>query len=64
MDIDFIMKVAGIGMVVAVSCQVFSKIGRDDQGNLVSLAGVIAILIILFGEIGTLIETVREIFGI
>ena len=31
MDIGLLMKVAGIGMLVAVLCQVLSKSGRDDR---------------------------------
>ena len=64
MDIDLVLKAAGIGMVVAVSCQILSKVGRDDQGMLVSLAGIIAILVILFTQIAELFDTVRGIFGI
>jgi stage III sporulation protein AC len=64
MDIDFIMKVAGIAMTVAVTCQILSRIGRDDQSALVSLAGIVAMLVVLFGEIAALFDTVRGIFGI
>lgn len=64
MDIDFIMKAAGIAMTVAVSTQILSRVGRDDQGNLVSLAGVVALLVLLFSEIAALFDTVRGIFGI
>lgn len=64
MDLDFIMKAAGIAMTVAVTCQILSRVGRDDQGNLVALAGVIAMLVLLFGEIASLFDTVRGIFGI
>jgi stage III sporulation protein AC len=64
MDIDLVLKAAGIGMVVAVSCQILSKVGRDDQGMLVSLAGIVAILVILFTQIAELFDTVRGIFGI
>ena len=64
MDFDFIMKAAGIGMTVAVTCQILSRVGRDDQGNLVALAGVVAMLVLLFGEIASLFDTVRTIFGI
>ncbi len=64
MDIDFVMKAIGIGMIVAVSCQILSRSGRDDQASLVSLAGVIALLLLLFSEIGALFDTVRDIFGI
>lgn len=64
MELDFIMKAAGIGMVVAVTCQILSKVGRDDQGALVALAGVVTLLLLLFGEIASLFDTVRDIFGI
>ena len=64
MDIDFVMKAIGIGMIVAVSCQILSRSGRDDQASLVSLAGVIALLLLLFSELGALLDTVRDIFGI
>lgn len=64
MDIDFVFKIVGIGMIVAVSCQILSRIGRDDQASLVSLGGIVAILVILFSEIATLFETVRAVFGI
>jgi stage III sporulation protein AC len=57
------MKVIGVAMTVAVSCMILSKCGRDDQASLVSLAGIVTALIILFSEIASLIDTVREIFG-
>ena len=64
MDLDFIMKVAGIGMTVGVSSQILSRIGKDDYSSLISLAGIIAVLVILLGEIASLFDTVRDIFGI
>ena len=64
MELDFIMKAAGIAMTVAITCQILSRIGRDDQGTLVSLAGIVAMLVLLFGEIASLFDTVRDIFGI
>ncbi len=64
MNVDFVMKVAGIGMTVAVTCQILSRVGRDDQASLVSLGGIVAILVILFAEIASLFDTVRTIFGL
>ena len=64
MGLELIMRVAGMGMVVSVACQILSKIGKDDHSSLVSLGGIVAILIVLFGEIGALFDTVRGIFGI
>ena len=64
MDIGLLMKVAGIGMLVTVICQVLSRVGRDDQATLVSVTGIVLILIILIAEIGGLISSVMEIFGL
>ena len=64
MDISLILKIAGIGLIVAISAQILSKTGRDDMANYVSIAGIIVALVILIGEIGELFESLRSIFGI
>ena len=64
MDIELIMKVAGVGMIVAVVCQILNKVGRDDQSTLVSVTGMIIILLMLVDEIGKLFSSLRDIFGI
>ena len=57
------LKVAGVGVLVAVACQILSRAGRDDQSALVSLAGVIIVLLMLVDQIGKLFSSVRNIFG-
>ena len=64
MDVDLIMKVAGVGMIVAVVCQILNKAGRDEQSTLVSITGIVIILVIIVDEIGNLIESLRRIFGL
>lgn len=64
MDIGLIFKVAGVGFLVAVACQVLKGTGRDDQSMFVSLAGIVIVLLLLTKEIGTLFDTVKNIFGI
>ena len=64
MDLALVMKVAGVGMIVTVCCQVLSKAGRDEQATLVSLAGIVLVLMLLVGELGALFDTVRRVFGI
>ena len=64
MDVDLILKVAGIGMIITVLCQVMSKAGRDEQSTLVSLAGMVVILILIAERVGNLISTLRTVFGI
>lgn len=64
MEIELILKVAGVGMIVAILCQVLGKIGRDDQATMVSVAGIVIILLFLVDEIAELISTLREVFGL
>jgi stage III sporulation protein AC len=64
MDLSFILKIAGIGMIVAVVCQILSKLGKDDQSMLVSVGGIIFVLIIIIEELGGLINAVKDVFGI
>lgn len=63
-DVNTVIKIAGIGVLVAVACQVLSRAGREEQAQLLSLAGVIVVLLVLVDKIGSLISSVRGIFGL
>jgi len=52
MDISLIIKVAGIGILVAVSSQILSKSGRDEQATFVTIAGILVALMLLIRQIG------------
>ena len=64
MDVSLVLKVAGMGMLVAAAVQVLGKIGRDEQAMLVTVTGIIVVLIMLVGEVGTLFSTVKSVFGL
>ena len=64
MDVELILKVAGVAMIITVVCQIMSKSGRDDQSGLVSLVGMVLILLIIAEKVGTLVSTLRWIFGL
>ena len=64
MEIGLILKIGGIGVLVACVNQLLSKAGKDDLSAFVSLAGIIVILVMLMGEIQVLLNTVRNVFGI
>lgn len=64
MDIALILKAAGAGLLVSISCILLSKSGREEQAMLVSLAGIVIVLLMLVGEIGELISSIRSIFGL
>ena len=64
MEIDLILKVAGIGMIITVLFQIMSKAGRDEQSTMVSLAGMVIILLLIAQRVGELINTLRSVFGL
>lgn len=64
MDAGLIIKVAGIGLCVAVCAQVLGKSGRDDMAMLVSVAGIVTVLFCLVGEVSSLLESVKDAFGL
>ena len=64
MDVTLILKVVGVGLLVALSSQVLAKSGKDEQARLVTVAGVIVVMLMLVSNLGELIGTVRSLFGI
>lgn len=64
METALILKVAGIGLLVTVTCQILSRSGRDEQAMLVSVAGVIIVMVLLVDQISSLIVSLRSVFGI
>ena len=64
MDVDLILKTAGIGMIITIVCNIMSRAGKDEQSSLVSLAGSVMILILIAEKIGQLVNTLRQVFGI
>ena len=63
MDVGLILKIAGVGLLVSSASAILSKSGRDEQATLVTIAGFVAVMLMLIGEIGTLFDTVRSAFG-
>lgn len=64
MDISILLKIAGIGILIAVVHQILSKAGREDQAMMVSMCGMIIVLTMVVKEISTLFETVRTVFNL
>lgn len=64
MDVGLVLKVAGVGLLVSVIYQILSKSGRDEMAMLVSISGIIIILVMLIGEIASLLALIRNLFGL
>ena len=64
MDIDFIFKIAAIGIIVAVLNQLLTRSGRDDQAMLTTLAGLVVVLFMVVKVIAELFDTIKSLFGL
>ena len=64
MDISLLLKIAGIGILVAVSHQVLDEFEKKKYAVYVTVAGIIIVLVMLIAEMAALYETVQTVFGI
>lgn len=64
MTINLIFKIAAVGILVSILCQVLKHSGRDEQAFLVSLAGLILVLTWILPQIYDLFVTVQRLFAL
>ena len=57
-------KVGGVGFLVGVLCQILSKSGREEQALLMTVTGMILVLLLVVGQLGELIASGRQVFGL
>lgn len=62
MNVDFIFKIAAIGIVVAVLNQLLQRSGREEQAMMTTIAGLIVVLMMIVTEISNLFDTIKSIF--
>ena len=63
-DISVIFKLAAIGIVITVVCQVLKKSDRDDIATVVSIVGLVIVLSVAVTMIGDLFAAIKDIFGV
>ena len=64
MDVDLIFKIAAIGIIVSVLNQLLIRSGREEQGMLLTLAGLVVVLSMVVVQISDLFSTVKSVFGL
>ncbi len=62
MDVEIILKIAGIGILVAVVAQVLKQAGKEEISTLVTLSGLIIVLVMVVNMISELFSTVGNLF--
>lgn len=64
MNVDVIFRIAAIGILTAVCSQLLKKSDKEEMATLTTLAGVIVVLTMVIGMIGTLFDSLRSIFSL
>ena len=62
MEVDLIFKIAAIGILVAVLNQLLIRSGREEQGMMVVLAGLVVVLMMMVQEISDLFDLIKTLF--
>jgi len=64
MELTLLLKIAGIGFLVAVFHLILSNMGRKEEASYVSIAGIVISLFLIIAEIGGIYEQLQSMFGI
>ncbi len=63
MDISLVFRIAGLGILIAVFSIVLRQAGKDEQAQLLTLAGLVLVLMMVLQLIAKLFAEVKSIFG-
>lgn len=64
MGIDIVFKIAAIGMITSVVCQILNRAGREEIATLAALAGLIVVLMMVISMLGELMNGMRDVFAL
>ncbi len=64
MNVDLLIRIAGVGILVSVLVQILNRTGREDMAMLTTLAGLAIVLLAVVNLISQLFQSVRSIFAL
>jgi len=64
LNIDIIFRIAGIGILISVLCIVLKQAQKQEQAEMLTLAGVVVVLIIVVQLMNQLFSSVRSVFNL
>lgn len=62
MQIDILLRIAGVGLLVAVISQILTKAGREDMAALATVAGILIVLLSVLSLAGQLLREMQAVF--
>lgn len=64
MSVSLIFKIAAVGILVTILCQILKHSGREEHAFLLSLAGLILVLTWIIPYIYELFTTIQSLFAL
>ena len=64
MDVDLFLKIAAVGILVAVLNLVLARSGREEQAMMTTLAGLVVVLMMLVRQISDLFDLIKSLFSL
>lgn len=64
MNIEIIFRIAGIGILISVLSIVLKQANKQEQAEMLTLAGVVVVLIIVVQLMNQLFTVVRSVFNL
>ena len=61
---ELVIKIAAIGILVTVICQILKKSDRDDIATLVAVAGLVIVLTMVVSMVFDLFEELKRLFDL
>jgi len=63
-NIEIIFRIAGIGILISVLSIVLKQAQKEEQAEMLTLAGVVVVLIIVVQLMSQLFTVVRSVFNL
>lgn len=64
MGIELILKIAGIGILIAVVNQVLKYTGKEELTTFTTLTGVVVVLLMVLDLVSELFSSVKTLFNL
>ena len=64
MQIEILIKIAGLGLLVSVIMTLLKQSGREELAALVAVVGLAIGTLLVLGTVNSLMETIRRVFSL
>ena len=64
MQVQQLLRIAGVGVLVTVISQILTRAGREDIATMTTIAGLVIVLMMVVTLVAELLSNVQSIFGL